>query len=643
MATIQNAMQITDGVSSQYRMINKTINMVSSSFEQLKLASTNAINVAGMRVARQEISITEKQFINLDVAIQQTQTSQQNFNKEVEKSKDIMGAVKNIAGSITKSIDVKKILDTSDALSTSKTRLDAVNDGFQTTTQLQDMVYASAQRSRSAYLETADTVATLGTTAKDSFGSNAEMIQFAELMNKQFKLGGASVLEQASAMDQLMQAMANGKLEGGGLISVMENAPMLAQSIADYMGKSVGELKEMASEGQITSDVIKNAMFTSAEETNAKFSELPMTFAQLWTEISNGALKLVQPLLLGLGQAATFVHDNWATITPILMGVGAAIGVITLAYGLQTAATWLNVAANRELFTTMLSNPITLIAIAIGVLVGVIYNWITSVGGLKIAWLIAVNTILTAFDNLKISVMSLVAGVLNAWDNITIATAMFSVGLANHIGDMKVDVLGIVESMVNGAIGLINGFIEMLNKIPGVSIEAVQTVSFAADAAAQNEAEKQARNRALDAYTSDKEANIAAREKNLAEVKLNAEKNRTDRENQIKNLQDLKAQEKNPPEVIPGAAFNEVIEPLEENTSDIKDAVNLSSEDLKYMRDLAEQDVINRFTTAEIKVDMTNSFGDIHETADLDGVVAYLEDSLTESLNIAAEGAPIDV
>lgn len=191
---------------------------------------------------------------------------------------------------------VKAGLDYSDNLALNKARLNLMNDGLQTTEELQDKIFAASQRSRGSYDDMTKSVAKLGLLAGDAFKSNDEMIAFSEMMNKSFKVSGASNQEISSATYQLTQAMAAGKLQGDEFRSIMENAPMLADAIAKYMGKSKGELKELSSEGVITSDIIKNALFSSADEINQKYEQMPKTFADAMTSIQNNAQKALQPV-----------------------------------------------------------------------------------------------------------------------------------------------------------------------------------------------------------------------------------------------------------------------------------------------------------------------------------------------------------
>lgn len=233
---------------------------------------------------------------------------------------------------------VKAGLDYSDNLALNKARLNLMNDGLQTTEELQDKIFAASQRSRGSYDDMTKSVAKLGLLAGDAFKSNDEMIAFSEMMNKSFKVSGASNQEISSATYQLTQAMAAGKLQGDEFRSIMENAPMLADAIAKYMGKSKGELKELSSEGVITSDIIKNALFSSADEINQKYEQMPKTFADAMTSIQNNAQKTLQPVadkisnLLNSPQFQSMVNVIINGIGLIGDGIAWLLGVGTSIY-----------------------------------------------------------------------------------------------------------------------------------------------------------------------------------------------------------------------------------------------------------------------------------------------------------------------
>lgn len=266
---------------------------------------------------------------------------------QVNKGLQFAGAVTGIGIAATAVKDVATAAaQTADQLTSIRSRINLINDGTQTTAEIMDKVFDAAQRSRGSYVDMADSVAKLNMLAKDAFGSNDEAIMFVEQLNKQFKISGASIEESSAAMYQLTQAMAAGKLQGDEFHSIMENAPMLAQSIAQEMGLTVGQLKDMSSQGLITADIIKEALFNSAEETNAKFAEIPMTFAEVGQSIQNEMLLAFQPVLEQLsaipqnGDFQAFVQGVGVAIRAMAATASASIGIISAAFnGLKSIIT----------------------------------------------------------------------------------------------------------------------------------------------------------------------------------------------------------------------------------------------------------------------------------------------------------------
>jgi len=646
MATIRTAIQIHDGMTPGLKSMTKALNMTLSSFEALQAASHNAVDTSSIQAARAELNRAEMAFNELEQEIREADQAQQKFNNDMRNGEGAAGKllnkIKGMAVTLGAAFSVKKIIDLTDSMTSTTARLNLMNDGLQTTEELQNMILKSANASRAAYMDTVASVSKLGILAGKAFSSNAEIVAFAEQMNKQFALGGASVQEQAAGMYQLTQAMAAGKLQGDEFRSILENAPLLAQSIAEYMGKTVGELREMSSEGLITADVIKNALFASADETNARFEQLPMTIGQIGTVVGNTLLQTFEPLLQGIGKGAQWIYDNWSTIEPIFWGLAAGVGAYAVMTGISTAATWLQVAANRALITSMLTNPITWIALAIGVLIGMIYKWVQSVGGLEIAWKICMNGILTAWDWVKIGFFTGIYWILDLWDKLKLGMMTAGVGIANFMGDMKANVLTILQNMVNGAIGIINGFINILNKIPGVSIGTIQEVTFGTTAQMENDAAKRAREVDLQKYKNEIEAGMAARDASLEQMKSDARNATSQRQTEISAMQAAQAakaaQENDFSSIFNNADALGYMADTAANTASMKDSMDASSEELKYMRDLAEQEVVNRFTTAEISVNLGGVTNNVNSEMDLDGVVSYLEEKLYETMEIAAEG-----
>lgn len=493
---------------------------------------------------------------------------------------------------------VKNIMAAADQQSTLNARLSMMTDSLEESAALQDRIYQAAQRSRGSYNNTADMVGKFGTLAPDAFNNNAEIVDFAEQINKHIALSGASGSAADGAILQLTQALGSGVLRGEELNSVLEQTPTIAQAIAEYMGMSVGEMRELASDGAITADVVKNALLATAEETNARFEQMPMTFAQLWTSGLNAVQQAAMPVLQAIAKGATMIRDNWSTIAPVLAGVAAAAGVVAIALAAQAAATWIAKAANDGLVASLLANPLTWIAVLIGVVVAAIVRWIQSVGGISVAWLIAKNYVLSACSAIQIGVMTAVFGVQNWLDAMNLKFQTVGVNIANAVGDMKVNVLTLIQDMVNGAIDLLNGFISSVNKIPGVAIDLVDKVTFAASAAAENEAAKSARASKLNGLQAQVEANKASREAQISQMKAEAEAQKAER---LAGIAAAKEQAQAAGEEAGGGSGD--IPAYQGGELDkvgtvgkvksIDGDVNLSDEDIKLYRDLAERRYMN--------------------------------------------------
>ena len=586
----------------------------------------NAIN----RVANQLDRMNQRQ----EEAANKAKKTKGEFQKLVDTVRNL--AVVNFAQTTG-----KQILQLADSMTTTRARLDLMNDGLQTTAELQDMIVKSANRSRAAYSTTADAVAKMGIMAGDAFSSNEELIAFSELINKQFTIAGTSAAGIDAAMLQLTQAMSSGVLRGEELNSVFEQAPTIIQTIADYLGVPIGKIREMAAEGQITSTIVKNAMLASADEINAKFASMPMTFSQVWTIAKNIALEAFTPVLTLIGQGAQWIYDNWSTIAPIFWGLAAAALGYAVALGIQTAATWIANGAAQAFFTTLLTNPLFWIALAIGVVVAAIYKWIQSVGGLKVAWLICVNAVLTAWDWVKIGFMTGVYFVMNLWNRLQLAFYTAGVNIQNFMGDMKAGVLTILQNMVNGAIDIINGFINVLNKIPGVSIDAIEKVTFGTTAQLENDAAKQARAADLAAYQDQINSQIAERDAALSAMKSEARAATAQREAEIAAAKAESAAAGNGSTEPDWSAYANT-DPGDIGNVDhvgsvgsIDEDVNIAEVDLKFLRDVAEMRYVQNFVTLTPTVAVDAK---ISEKVDVDEVVDRIESRLETEFEAAAEG-----
>lgn len=562
---------------------------------------------------------------------------QQQAQKEAKGVANAWGSVKKYIGSALAAISVQKIIDLADTMTTTRARIDLMNDGLQTTDELQSMIMASANRSRAAYQTTADAVSKMGIMAKDAFGNNAELIQFTELINKQFTIAGTSAAGVDAAMLQLTQAMSSGVLRGEELNSIFEQAPTIIQTIADYLGVPIGQIRAMAAEGQITSTIVKNAMLSSADEINAKFNAMPMTFAQVWTLAKNIALEAFGPVIQAIGAGAQWIYENWSTIAPIFWGLAGAAIAYAVALGIQTAATWIANGAAKAFFVTLLSNPLFWIALAVGVVIAALYKMIQAVGGVKNAWEICKAALVVAWTALKVAFFAVYNWIANLIDKLKLCWQKAGTAIANFMGDMKVSVLTVLQNMINGAIGIINDFISLLNKIPGVNISLIEQVTFATTAAAENEAAKQARADALNQYEADIKAAQAERDATYSAAKQELADATAQLSETYANARAEAAQANSDAGVSDWNTDQYDVGNVDSvgSVGSIESDVNIADEDLKFLRDVAEMRYVQNFVTLTPTVAVD---AQISEKVDVDEVVTKIERKLEDEFTAAAEG-----
>jgi len=640
-ATIKTTLRMYDSVSPVMGSMIKVMNTTISHFEALNRASSDAIDTDSIAQARNELARAEVAFNQIQQEIRQADEQQKKFNQDIRNGGSAADAmfskVKSLAAGMGVAFSAKKVIELADTMTQTTARLDLMNDGLQTTEELQNKIMASANRSRAAYQTTADAVAKMGVMAGDAFASNDEIIAFTELINKQFTIAGTSAAGIDAAMLQLTQAMASGVLRGEELNSIFEQAPTIIQSIADYLDVPIGNIRAMAQEGQITADIVKNAMFATADETNRKFESMPMTFAQVWTNLQNQLLQTFQPLIQMIGSAAQWISDNWATIEPVLLAVAAAVGVLAVAFGVWKLVTLAQTIAQWALNSALLASPITWIVIAIAAVVGAIVYWINKIGGLRVAWLTVCNAIMTAWDWVKIGFFTGVYWVIGLWEQMQLAFKTVATNIANFMGDMKANVLMILQNMINGAISIINDFISVLNKIPGVSIDAIAEVTFGTTAQMENEAAKSARNSELANYRSELEANAAAREASLNQMKADARQATADRQAEIAAAKVANAVDDSATTL--GNSLDGVYQNTGDtaaNTGSMADSMEISSEDLKYLKDITEREAINRYTIVD-GITVTNN-NNINSELDIDGVLDTMIDGISEKLIVQYPG-----
>ena len=556
---------------------------------------------------------------------------------------DAMSRVKGALLGAGAVYSAQRVLQLADSMTTTRARLDLVIEGMNeagtTADQLQQRIMQSANRSRASYLDTADAISKMGIMAGDAFGSTDELVQFTELINKQFTIAGASAEGQSAAMLQLTQAMSSGVLRGEELNSIFEQAPTSIQTIADYLDVPIGRIRDMAANGEITAEIVKNAMLSSADEINRKFESMPYTYSQVWTMAQNILMDSFQPVLQMIGAGAQLIVDNWGTIEPVFWGLAAAGLAYAVALGIQTTATWIATGAARTFFATLLTNPLLWIALVIGVVVAAIYQWVQAVGGLENAWAIAMDYIQYGTDLTAYGISYGVTWVLNSLDRMELGAATLSTNFQNFMGDMRAGALTQLQELANGGIGIINDFISTLNKIPGVSIDLIDQLTFGTIAGLENEAAKQQRSADLAAKTQAVNDRISSRDTALATQKATLESAHAAR--RAENASRVAAAaEKAASDSLLSAAGGAGANQLDSigkvgEVGKISSDVNIADEDLQLMKDVAEMRYVQNFVTLTPTVAMN---AQVSERVDIDELTGRVADVLIEEVAAGAEG-----
>nr|WP_300129956.1 tape measure protein [uncultured Butyricicoccus sp.] len=334
MATIRTAIALYDGVTSPLASMNRALGIVLNSFEAMQTASGRAIDVAAISRAREELARTETALDGIENSIRQSENQQNRLNQSMRSgssaAEGFLSKVKQVALTLGGVIGLQKVVGLSDQLASTTARLNLIVDDGGSLEQLQRQVMASAQNSRADYFETARAIAKMGANAGAAFDSNDEVIAFMEQVNKQFVIGGATAEEQKYAMIQLTQAMGAGALRGEELNSILEQAPGIARAIEQYMGIAEGSIKQVAQKGLVTSEIVKDALFSVADETNEKFNTMPKTWSQIWTGMKNSALSTFSPILRRINEIANTSDFEMMTngILDALAGIAGVLSVV---------------------------------------------------------------------------------------------------------------------------------------------------------------------------------------------------------------------------------------------------------------------------------------------------------------------------
>lgn len=616
MATIREVLVLEDKFTQTFARLESLTEQAASSLNDMRY-SLNNIETASAASAQAMVSMG-------------SQAS--GAARTATASTDALGnSVKRLLAQFVGIQAIKGIINISDQMTAATARLDMMNDGLQTTAELNQMIFDSAERSRGSYQSTADLVSKLGVLAPEAFSSSREIVDFAEQINKQMAIAGTSTYGAEAAMLQLTQAMASGVLRGEELNSILEQAPTIAQAIADYMQVDVGTMRQLASEGKITAEVVKNAMFAAADETNAKFESMPYTWGQVFTQVQNTLMQVFQPVLQVIGQLADLAGENIDVVIGLLYGLAAAAAFYAVAQGIATGAA-------KTFFTTLMSNPLMWIAMLIGVVIAAVYSWIQSVGGLQAAWAICQDWLLTAWANIKIAFMTVVFAIQEWGAKMNLFWTRIAFGIADTVGQMKVTVLTIIQDMVNGAIDLINGFINAINTILGTSIGAIDHVTFAATAAAEYEAEKQARAETLAAKEAEYEQLIAENDAQLEAMRQERDAEHAARQEEIAAMQAKSG------ETSGGADYASEIADNTASTAgsagSIEKSLGLAEEDLKSLVDVAEQRYVAQVNlTAQTPVITVYGQNTGNTPADRQALADGIRDILLEQMGAGSSTA----
>lgn len=674
MATIRSQMVLNDQVTGVLKNITRALDITLHSFEQMQDASANAVDVRLLNQARAglgEVNLAVREMEeNYRRAAQQEQQVTRNIRQSTQAEQqlnasirggndaldDMVGKAKNLAATIGASVGLKKLIELSDQMTSTTARLNFIVDDGGSVEALEAKIMASAQRSRAAYLDTASAIASMGANAGAAFTSNDELIAFMEQVNKQFVIGGASAQGQAAAMLQLTQAMAAGALRGEELNSILENAPGIARAIEQYMGIAEGSIKSYAEKGAVSATVVKNALLSIADETNAKFNGMAMTWGQVWTQMGNIALKVTQPLLT----AINWLANNLSVIGPILLGLGTAflvfqvaahwtqiatvataayhavVNLLSIGFGVLTGNT---TAASTAVFTfnsALLASPITWIIMLIAVVIGLLYGVVAIINKVTGSSISATGLICGAIAVAGAFIGNTVIGLLNA--------------LIQYIWAIFVaPFLGIVEWILNVCNGGFNSFgdavANLIGQIIGWFLNLGKVVTTIIDAIFGTNWTAGLESLQSSVTAWGKNENAITLDKNAPTIDYRFEYGDAwAAGNDFGKGIDAKI----------GGMFNTgglgdssgfdlgdiaaYTGETADNTGKTADALAVTEEQLEYLRDIAERDAINRFTTAEVKIDMTGMTNRIDGSADLDGVISQLTEGFTEALVTAAEG-----
>lgn len=680
----------TDTANAELEELRSQLNQALQAQEALNQAVDN-MDVSAANAAYNQLSST---VASTERYIRDNADAQGNLNQQIQAgvntSNELVDTVKRLAVAYLSMQSVQKVLDVSDELAMTTARLNTMNQAFNeingTATETDTIVkqiYASAQNARGSFNDMAAVVAKFGNNARDAFASQDEVIAFANLIQKQMTIAGASTQEASNAMLQLSQALGSGVLRGDELNSIFEQAPNLIQSIADYLDVPIGKIREMAQDGQLTADVVKAAIFSSAEDINAKFEAMSMTWGQVWTSFQNSALMAFQPVLDKVNELANndqfqafvenaigllaqlavyvldffntlasigaFISDNWSIIAPIVYGVIAALIAYAAAEAMQAGATFTATAAQYGLNAALMACPLTWIILLIIAVIATIFavcNAIAKMTGVANSGFGVItggiNVVIQFFKNLGLSVANIALGIGNA-----IAALASNMMTAFH--NAICNVQSWFYNLLSTALTVIEGICAALNKLPfvefdysGISSAADDYAAKAAEAAGNKEDYKSigdAFNEGMSTFDTFQDGWAA----DAFNAGASWGDGVADKVSGMFSMDNIDLTGGVDTSMLSNDFANNAAQTAA-NTADtadsagkIADSVDISKENLKYLRDIAETEAINRFTTAEIEVTMNNN-NTVSSDMDIDGMVDHLSAGVLEAMEQAAEG-----
>lgn len=655
MATINTAIRLNDMMSAPIRHIINAMDGMLSTWNELESSTRRGLNVKGVESVRANLKLASQ-------SLEDMKNEQEKFNRLVDNGSNAMdGLVGKIMGAVGAYVGIQKLVNLSDDYIQTQARLSTIAENGDVEA-LFDKITASANRSRASISATADMVAKLRIRAGDAFTSNDETVLFAETLNKMFAIAGTSRSEMASASLQLTQALGSGVLRGEEFNAIFEAAPNIMQTVADYMGKPIGQLRQMAADGEITAAVVKNALLSTATEVDEQFKDMPMTWAQVWTGIMNGLYYASIPLL----EAINWMAQNWSVLQPIVLGVAAAVGLYTAALlinkGIQTASaiattvkTIASIAHGAAITAEMVATtgmtkaqlafnaalyacPLTWVILIIIAVITIIYAVVAAINKCRKTSISAIGVITGALSVAAAFVGNLFVSLINQTLDVFAVLWNFIAAFANFFANVLTDPVGAVARLFFDLVDCVLGLLQTL----AGGIDALFGTNLAGAVQGWRDS--------LGSWVDDTFG------KGVEVVpKVDASGMHLDRF-EYGNAWDAGYNWGEGVEDSIGGAFGggltdsysmdkligsmgevPAIGDIAANTGDTADALDVTNENLKYMRDLAEQDAINRFTTAEIRVEMTNN-NSISSNMDLDGVVDYMVIGVQEALERTAEG-----